>query len=114
MYVTRPLSLYLNDQEVMCFPPPEGPNSDIPVISDAEAETRLSWRRDNNDRAFFPPYRKRIRQLPFPQNRDLIVIPAPAGSNDTFGRLMFILVLNHPLFANRYYVISREGWQNKG
>ncbi|XP_054822951.1 uncharacterized protein LOC129321261 [Prosopis cineraria] len=96
MYVTRPLSAYLKDQAGLSLPPPEGPNSGILVISDEEAESGFGIRRDD-----------RIRNLPFPQNKDLTVF----GTDESTNRVMFIPVLNQPLSANRYYVVFTQGWE---
>ncbi|XP_054822839.1 uncharacterized protein LOC129321182 [Prosopis cineraria] len=96
MYVTRPLSAYLKDQADLSLPPPEGPNSGILVISDEEAESGFGIRRDD-----------RIRNLPFPQNKDLTVF----GTDESTNRVMFIPVLNQPLSANRYYVVFTQGWE---
>ncbi|XP_028803464.1 uncharacterized protein LOC114758574 [Neltuma alba] len=96
MYVTRPLSLYLNDEAALSLPPPEGPNSGYLVISD-ESEIRLGNRR--------------IKRLPFFQNRDFKV-------HDTYEyesprRVVFIPVMNRPLSDNCYYVMLTDMW-NKG
>lgn len=97
MYVTRRLSELLKDESgvSLSVAPEEGPNSGYLVISDEEAENGLGIRRDD-----------RIRNLPFPQNKDLTV----ATKDESYHRLIFIPVLNLPLSANRYYVICTHGW----
>ena len=64
MYVTRPLSLYRKSPDALSLPPPEGPNSGYLVLQDEESETTscfgLCKERD-------------IRDLPFPQDKNLTV-----------------------------------------
>ncbi|KAI9085695.1 hypothetical protein K1719_032301 [Acacia pycnantha] len=94
MYVTRRLSLYLKDEVALTLPPPER-NSGYLVIYDAESETLLRLRRDNNDR---------IRRLPLFQNEDFTV---KASDGEDYS-VLFIPVLNQPLSHNRYYVMWRN------
>ena len=114
MYVTRPLSLYKKDKSALSLPPPEGPNSGYLVILDEEVEAEMvccfGWCKDN-----------RIRDLPFPQNKNLTVsFTTKTTTTDANGnrqtqrisyddKVTFIPVLGQPLSANRYYVIPRQG-----
>ena len=107
MYVTRPLSLYRRDPSALSLPPPEGPNSGILVIQDEEAEPTCCFG------LFFS---KRVKDLPFPQNKNLKVrYVSGSGENQNvhINRVVFIPVLNQPLSSNLYYVIERGG-RNKG
>ncbi|KAI9085745.1 hypothetical protein K1719_032351 [Acacia pycnantha] len=97
MYVTRPLSLYLNDELALTLPPPEH-NSGYLVISDAESEILLHLRGGN----------RRMRRLPFFQNKDFIV--DSYSDSENHNQVLFIPVLNSPLSDNRYYVMIR-GWE---
>ncbi|XP_028803446.1 uncharacterized protein LOC114758560 [Neltuma alba] len=101
MYVTRPLSVFLKDEVALSLPPPEGPNSGYLVISDKESETLLRLRRD----------KYRIRRLPFFQNKDFIIDSLYA---DTRNNVLFVPVLDQPLSNNRYYVMLRDGWMDRG
>lgn len=94
MYVTRPLSQYLRSPELLSLPP-EGPNSGYLVIKDEESETTTCFGLCKN---------RYLRDLPFPQNKNLTIIEE---SNDTDAN--FIPVINQPLSLNRYYVIKSKG-----
>ncbi|KAK4263713.1 hypothetical protein QN277_029092 [Acacia crassicarpa] len=98
MYLTRPLSLYLKDEDALTLPPPER-NSGYLVISDDESETLLRLRRANY----------RMRRLPFFQNKDFIVQSCSDG--DASNQVLFIPVLNKHLSDNRYYVMLRRWWE---
>ncbi|TKY69446.1 hypothetical protein E2542_SST05720 [Spatholobus suberectus] len=95
MYVTRPLSMYKRNPGALSDPPPAGPNSGYLVIFDEEAQTYSCFGlcKDNN-----------IRDLPFPQNKNLTI---NYSSDDE--EALFVPVLNQPLSSNRYYVIRRKG-----
>ncbi|KAF7123062.1 hypothetical protein RHSIM_Rhsim12G0079600 [Rhododendron simsii] len=94
MYVTRRLSQYQRSPGLLSLPP-EGPNSGYLVIQDEESETTN-----------FLGFKKRhLKDLPFPQNKNLIV----EYSDDSDGPLYLIPVLNHPLSSNRYYAIKASG-----
>ncbi|KAJ4960869.1 hypothetical protein NE237_020779 [Protea cynaroides] len=95
MYVTRPLSHYQKFPNSLSLPPPEGPNSGYLVIQDEESvgTTCFGLCKD-----IF------IREMPFPQNKNLTV-----RDDDDTDEVYFIPVLNQPLSANRYYVIKARG-----
>ncbi|KAF7113091.1 hypothetical protein RHSIM_RhsimUnG0162200 [Rhododendron simsii] len=94
MYVTRRLSQYQRSPGLLSLPP-EGPNSGYLVIQDKESETTN-----------FLGFKKRhLKDLPFPQNKSLIV----QYSDDNDAPLTLIPVLNQPLSSNRYYAIKARG-----
>ncbi|VVA35352.1 PREDICTED: (DUF1262) [Prunus dulcis] len=98
MYVTKPLSLYRRSPQSLSLPPPEGPNSGYLVLHDDESvEITCCGCADD-----------RVKDLPFPQNKDLTV---GYGSDD--DEVTFIPVLSQPLSSNRYHVILRTG-KHKG
>ncbi|KAJ7954015.1 DUF1262 family protein [Quillaja saponaria] len=104
MYVTRPLSLYKKDPAALSLPTPEGPNSGYVVIQDEAALTTSCFGLIKNTG---------IKQLPFPQNMDLIVSyvisSGPNGTVVNSDKFMFIPSLNQPLSSNQYYVIQGQG-----
>lgn len=110
MYVTRPLSLYRKSPDALTSPPPEGPNSGYLVIQDEDSEATCCFGLCNESR---------IKDLPFPQNKDLILrfstivasYPSLARRNSYF-EILFIPVLNQPLSLNRYYAIRPNGRHN--
>ncbi|KAF3430976.1 hypothetical protein FNV43_RR25706 [Rhamnella rubrinervis] len=111
MYVTRPLSLYRRSPECLSLPPPEGPNSGYLVLFDEESETTT---------CFGLCKETSIRDLPFPQNKDLIISHTITRASDTgpqkstdYDYVVLIPVLNQPLSSNRYYVMRRRG-RHKG
>ncbi|CAL0308027.1 unnamed protein product [Lupinus luteus] len=99
MYVTRPLSMYKRNPAALSQTPPPGPNSGYLVIMDEEAETYNCFGLCKDSV---------IRDLPFPQNKNLIV---NYSSDDEDA--LFVPVLDQPLSSNRYYVIRRKG-KHKG
>ncbi|CAB4295497.1 unnamed protein product [Prunus armeniaca] len=98
MYVTKPLSLYRRSPQSLSLPPPEGPNSGYLVLHDHES-VKITCCGCADDR---------VKDLPFPQNKDLTV---GYGSDD--DEVTFIPVLSQPLSSNRYHVILRIG-KHKG
>ncbi|KAJ9708030.1 hypothetical protein PVL29_000204 [Vitis rotundifolia] len=107
MYVTRPLSLYRKSPEALSLPPPEGPNSGYLILQDEESETYC---------CFGLCKESDIRDLPFPQNKNLTVrYSTGAGQHrhTSHDEVIFIPVLNQPLSLNRYYAIKRRG-RHKG
>ena len=99
MYVTRPLSLYRKSPEALSLPPLEGPNSGYLVLQDEESETTH----------FFGLLKDSyIKDLPFPQNKNLTV-RVGEGQEASYYEVLFIPVLNQPLSFNRYYAIKRGG-----
>ncbi|XP_028803430.1 uncharacterized protein LOC114758549 [Neltuma alba] len=108
MYVTRPLSMYINQPSALSLPPPEGPNSGILVLQDEEAELTCCFGLCKSNE---------VLDLPFPQNKDLTLRYSTGVGNrpnqvDHFYA-SFIPVLNLPLSSNRYYVIQTHG-RHKG
>ncbi|CAI0458766.1 unnamed protein product [Linum tenue] len=107
MYVTRPLSLYRRNPSAASSPPPEGPNSGVLVIQDEESQPKRCCGLVNSSR---------VRDLPCPQNKNLqvrFVQPIGLYSHVETDRVVFIPALDHPLSANRYYVIKQDG-KHKG
>ncbi|XP_048319119.1 uncharacterized protein LOC125418754 [Ziziphus jujuba] len=104
MYVTRPLSLYRRSPECLTEPPPEGPNSGYLVLLDEEAETTCCF---GLCKACY------IRDLPFPQNKDLTITYQEGEHYHANYEVLFIPVLNQPLSSKQYYVIRRKG-KHKG
>ncbi|RDX84454.1 hypothetical protein CR513_34495, partial [Mucuna pruriens] len=94
MYVTRPLSMYKRNPGALSEAPPAGPNSGYLVIFDEEAQTYCCFGlcKDNA-----------IRDLPFPQNKNLTINYSSDGEED-----LFVPVLNQPLSSNRYYTSNLE------
>ncbi|KAJ9140651.1 hypothetical protein P3X46_031270 [Hevea brasiliensis] len=108
MYVTRPLSMYQRDPSALSLPPPEGPNSGILVIQDEEAYQPTC--------CFGLCKSNLVRNLPFPQNKNLKVhYTRQTGKHQQvyINRVLFIPVLNLPLLSNQYYCIERKG-RHKG
>lgn len=61
MYVTRPLSMFINQPSALSQAPPEGPSSGILVVQDEEDDlTCLGLCKSSQ-----------VLDLPFPQNKDL-------------------------------------------
>ena len=111
MYVTRPLSLCINQPSALSELPPEGPNSGILVIQDEESEPTCCFGLLKSDE---------VLDVPFPQNKDLTLrysTSGGAGNNHSnhveHFYAAFIPVLNLPLSSNRYYVIQTHG-RHKG
>ncbi|CAI0552700.1 unnamed protein product [Linum tenue] len=107
MYVTRPLSLYRRDPSAASSPPPEVPNSGVLVIQDEDAQPTSCFGLVNSSR---------VRDLPFPQNKNLQVrYVQQSGEHQHVEthRVVFVPAINYPLAANRYYVIKRDG-KHKG
>ncbi|KAK6116391.1 hypothetical protein DH2020_049853 [Rehmannia glutinosa] len=106
MYVTRPLSQLLKSPEVLTEPP-EGPNSGYLVIQDEESETYSCFGCCKN---------RTLKDLPFPQNKELTVRYTTSTGENTHVSLdpvFLIPVLNQPLSSNRYYAIVPHG-KHKG
>ncbi|KAI4346785.1 hypothetical protein L6164_007653 [Bauhinia variegata] len=102
MYVTRPLSTYRRSPSTLSIPAPAAPYSGYLVISDeeAEAEDAYCWGLCQH---------KRVERLPFPQDK-ILTITHPSEYQDTSSiKVLFIPVPDHPLSANRYYVIRAQG-----
>lgn len=106
MYVTRPLSHYINNPEYLSLPP-EGPNSGYLVIQDEESEIYccLGLCKDRD-----------LIDLPFPQNKNLTTRYS-SGTGEhrhtSYQDVTFFPVLNKPLSSNQYYVIKPHG-KHKG
>ncbi|KAL5553553.1 hypothetical protein UlMin_040954 [Ulmus minor] len=100
MYVTRSLSSYRNS---LSEPPPEGPNSGYLVVLDEESETTTCFGLCKD---------KSMKELPFPQNKDLIIWYSRGAGHERVSYsndVLFVPVINQPLSSNRYYVIFRQG-----
>ncbi|KAL6192974.1 hypothetical protein ACLB2K_034059 [Fragaria x ananassa] len=95
MYVTRPLSMYRRSPESLSAPTPEGPNSGYLVLHDAESDETT---------CFGCCDETQVKDLPFPQNKDLSV-----GYSSDSDEVAFIPVLDKPLSANAYHVVHRRG-----
>ncbi|KAK1389895.1 3-ketoacyl-CoA synthase [Heracleum sosnowskyi] len=102
MYVTRPLSYFINNSNSLSIPP-EGPNSGYLVIQDENSETYSCFGMYKNTD---------LIHLPFPQSKNLTTRYS-SGENTYHHRLAFFPVLNQPLSKNRYYVIDAYG-KHKG
>ncbi|KAL1568507.1 hypothetical protein AAHA92_00117 [Salvia divinorum] len=102
MYVTRPLSQLLKSPESVSAAV-DGPNSGFLVIQDEES-LRYS---------FFGLYKNRsLKQLPFPQDKELIVqyTTSDGESTQSYQDPIFLIpALNRPLSSNRYYAIAPHG-----
>lgn len=106
MYVTRPLSHYINNPESLSLPP-EGPNSGYLVIQDEESEvyTCFGLCKDRD-----------LIDLPFPQNKNLTTrYSSGSGKHQHTSHhdVTFFPVLNQPLSSNHYYAIEPHG-KHKG
>ncbi|OWM89409.1 uncharacterized protein LOC116198608 [Punica granatum] len=108
MYVTRPLSLCLRNPGALSEPPPEGPSSGFLVVQDEEAESTCCFGLCEDTR---------IRDLPFPQNKNLTIRYTTSQQNGTTNSyrddVILIPVLNKPLSSNQYYAIQPRG-RHKG
>ncbi|XP_073301370.1 uncharacterized protein [Primulina huaijiensis] len=100
MYATRSLSKLRKSPELVSEYP-EGPNSGFLVIQDEESE---------NYCCFGLCKTHTLKELPFPQNKELTV-QYTTGSNETqtTNPVFLIPVLNQPLYLNRYYAIVPHG-----
>ncbi|KAJ6670678.1 hypothetical protein OIU85_014533 [Salix viminalis] len=105
MYATRPLSVYKRNPSALSSPPPEGSNSGILIIQDEEDDLTCCFCLQNIDY---------VKDLPFPQNKNLTVTTRRTGNgNNLDDKVIFIPVLNQPLSSNRYYLIECQG-KHKG
>lgn len=102
MYVTRPLSHYINNPNSLSLPP-EGPNLGYLVIQDEESDKYSCFGMCKNTD---------LINLPFPQNKNLTT-GYSSGDDTIHHNLTFFPVLNQPLSKNRYYVIDAHG-KHKG
>lgn len=116
MYVTRPISRYLDNPQAAAERPPEGPGSGILVVEDKEAVERATscWGLCRD---------RKVYGLPFPQNRKLkveysttTVTFVEGGDMDAWAEtdtdrddVVFVPVMDLPLSSNRYYVVRAEG-----
>jgi hypothetical protein len=103
MYLTKPLSLFKSQPEAALEPPPEGRNSGYLVVKGAaDEETRL-WGLLAD---------RRVRELPFPQDRVLKVqyTVSTGQSTATYQEsVVFVPVPDQPLASNRYYAVIAKG-----
>lgn len=104
MYVTRKISDYRRQPELLEIPP-SGPLSGVLVIQDEESEAEATC-------CFGICKNTSIDELPFPQNKT-ITISYTTGSGEnsstSYDYVMLIPVPNMPLSANVYYVIQAKG-----
>ena len=77
MYVTRPLSRYLADPEATAETPPDGPGSGFLVVLDEAAQQAST-------RCWGLCLDRRVRRLPFPQNRQLCVSQGNSSDDTIF------------------------------
>ncbi|XP_050226875.1 uncharacterized protein LOC126676663 [Mercurialis annua] len=102
MYVTRPLSLYRNHPSAISEDPPEGPYSGCLVITDEEAAEQDAY-------CFGACKKRRIKRLPFPQDKILNVVHFSDYEETLAKKVWFLPVLDQPLSSNTYYVIKAKG-----
>ncbi|KAK4542842.1 hypothetical protein RGQ29_033174 [Quercus rubra] len=102
MYVTRPLSMYRKSPSTLSTKPPDAPYSGYLVITDEEAEAQDTF-------CWGLCKRKKVKKLPFPQDRILTIVYSPEYGETTATKVLFIPVLDKPLSSNRYYVIRAKG-----
>lgn len=103
MYTTRSLSLLKRSPELLNSRPTEGPNSGYLVMFDEESESTVCFGLCKD---------RSVRELPFPQNKDLTVeytIHTGESQVTYSDAVTFIPVVGEPLSSNRYYVIRRQG-----
>uniref|UniRef100_K3YKZ3 Uncharacterized protein n=1 Tax=Setaria italica TaxID=4555 RepID=K3YKZ3_SETIT len=103
MYATKPLSLFKSQPEASLEPPPEGRNSGYLVVKGAVDEETRFW-------GLLPD--RRVRELPFPQDRVLKVrYTVGAGENRSTHEeaVVFVPVPDQPLASNRYYAVIAKG-----
>ncbi|CAJ1932164.1 unnamed protein product [Sphenostylis stenocarpa] len=98
MYVTRPVSLYKRNPGALSEPP-VGPNSGYLVIWDLPPSYTCCGLCEDPE----------IKHLPFPQDKNLIILHTGEQENSNGDKVLFIPALNQPLSSNRYYVIRRQG-----
>ncbi|CAO2188122.1 unnamed protein product [Urochloa humidicola] len=103
MYATKPLSLFKTQPEAASGPPPEGRNSGYLVVKGAADEETCFF-------GLFPD--RRVRELPFPQDRVLKVrytVRTGEQSSTHEEALVFVPVPDQPLASNRYYAVIAKG-----
>ncbi|XP_021763491.1 uncharacterized protein LOC110728152 [Chenopodium quinoa] len=107
MYVTRGLSLYRKDPSSLSIRPPDyAPNTGVLVITDdlTEEQDTYCWGACDY---------KRVKTLPFPQNKMLSIVHSSDIRDPTVTKVWFLPVVGEPLSAHRYYIIRAKG-QHKG
>ncbi|TKY69448.1 hypothetical protein E2542_SST05722 [Spatholobus suberectus] len=101
MYVTRPVSMYKRNPDALSEPP-LGLNLGYVVIGDLPAAYTCFKLCEDPE----------IKQLPFPQDKNLTTTFTRNSGEHTQhyrDKVLFIPVLNQPLSSNCYYAIRREG-----
>ncbi|KAH7532838.1 hypothetical protein FEM48_Zijuj04G0064900 [Ziziphus jujuba var. spinosa] len=108
MYVTRPLSMYRKSPHTLATKP-EVPNSGHLVLTDEEADAQdiLCWASCGICK------RKKVKKLPFPQDKILSVIYTSEYHETSITKVWFLPVPYQPLSSNCYYVIRAKG-RHKG
>ncbi|CAL5006424.1 unnamed protein product [Urochloa decumbens] len=102
MYTTKPLSLFRSHQEAAAEPLPEGPNAGYLVVKSARDE-------EDDEQTMCWGVTRRVRALPFPQNR---VLKVQYGEDEE--AVVFVPVPDQPLASNRYYVVGAAKGSRKG
>ncbi|KAF5194579.1 Duf1262 family protein [Thalictrum thalictroides] len=105
MYATRCLSRYRKDPLLLSESPVGTQHSGYLVITDEETEAQdtCCWGTCND---------KRVRDLPFPQNKLVNVVYTTTTGEQTNverDKVWFIPVIDQPLSSNRYYVVRAKG-----
>ena len=109
MYVTRPLSQFKNQPELLSLPLEEGPGSGYLILQDVEDS--------ENIRNCFGRKRTSVltylQNLPFPQNKLLTI--EKSGSDYSYPNYAFFIpVIDQPLSSNLYYVIVADENSHEG
>lgn len=103
MYVTRGLSLYRKDPSSLSIRPPDyAPNTGVLVITDDATEEEDTYCWGSCDY-------KRLKTLPFPQNKILSIVHSSDVRNSNVTKVWFLPVVAEPLSAHRYYIIRAKG-----
>ncbi|KAJ1268404.1 hypothetical protein BS78_07G132100 [Paspalum vaginatum] len=104
MYTTKPLSLFKsNPADAAAAPPPEGRHSGYLVVKGPTDDERCFF-------GLFPD--RRVRELPFPQDRVLKVRYTVSNGQTTSVHeesVVFVPVPDQPLASNRYYAVIAKG-----
>lgn len=107
MYVTRGLSLYRKDPSSLSIRPPDyAPNTGVLVVTDEVSE-------DQDTYCWGACDYKRVKTLPFPQNKILSIVHSSDIRDPSVTKVWFLPVVGEPLSAHRYYIIRAKG-RHKG
>lgn len=94
--------MYRKFPSTLSIQPPDAPYSGYLVITDEEAEAQDTF-------CWGLCKRKKVKKLPFPQDRILTIVYSSEYGETTATKVLFIPVLDKPLSSNRYYVIRARG-----